>query len=74
MSNMSGNPFLNYTLQAIVELPANVLAPWLCDRFGRRWVHTGFFLLEVPIYIALAIFAKGEDKNLISMLNIYFYN
>lgn len=45
VSNMPGNPFLNFFYQAAVEFPANVIAKWLSDRVGRRSTHTVTFLL-----------------------------
>jgi uncharacterized membrane protein len=45
VSNMHGNPFLNFFYQAAVELPANVIAKWFTNRVGRRSTHTATFLL-----------------------------
>ncbi|VVC97090.1 unnamed protein product [Leptidea sinapis] len=30
------NPFLEFSIQSIVEIPSNFLGAWLCDRIGRR--------------------------------------
>ncbi|KAG8230554.1 hypothetical protein J437_LFUL010155 [Ladona fulva] len=45
VSNMTGNPFLNYFYQSVVELPGYTLATWCADRIGRRWTQAGFFVL-----------------------------
>ncbi|XP_026477381.1 carcinine transporter-like [Ctenocephalides felis] len=45
ISNMSGNPFLNFLWQSMVEIPAYLLGRYACDRIGRRWTGLGFFCL-----------------------------
>ncbi|PSN43705.1 hypothetical protein C0J52_18633 [Blattella germanica] len=37
VTNMSGNPFLNFFLQAIIEFPGFLMGRVLCDKMGRRW-------------------------------------
>ncbi|KAK7872792.1 hypothetical protein R5R35_011917 [Gryllus longicercus] len=45
VSNMSGNPFLNFLYQSLVELPGFVLGRYLGDRLGRRWTATAVLLV-----------------------------
>jgi hypothetical protein len=40
---MSGNPFLNMFLQALVEIPGFLLGRYVCNRFGRRWTQAGAY-------------------------------
>jgi hypothetical protein len=37
VAGMSGNPFVNFLLQALIELPGFLIGRALCDRLGRRW-------------------------------------
>ncbi|XP_066998143.2 carcinine transporter isoform X2 [Anabrus simplex] len=45
VSNMSGNPFLNFLWQSMVELPGFVLGRYLGDKLGRRWTQAGVLLV-----------------------------
>ncbi|KAJ9573947.1 hypothetical protein L9F63_008689, partial [Diploptera punctata] len=37
VTGMSGNPFLNFFLQAVIEFPGFILGRVGCDKLGRRW-------------------------------------
>ncbi|XP_049771793.1 carcinine transporter-like [Schistocerca cancellata] len=41
VSNMSGNPYLNFLYQALVEVPGFVMGRYLGDWLGRRWTQAG---------------------------------
>uniref|UniRef100_A0A6M2DYH2 Putative synaptic vesicle transporter svop n=1 Tax=Xenopsylla cheopis TaxID=163159 RepID=A0A6M2DYH2_XENCH len=43
VTNMDGNPFLNFLYQGIVELPALFLGKWTTNKFGRKWTAVGSF-------------------------------
>lgn len=43
VTNMSGNPFMNFFWQSLVELPGYILGKVLSDRIGRRWTQTGAY-------------------------------
>ncbi|XP_065157057.1 organic cation transporter 1-like [Atheta coriaria] len=53
VSNLDGNPFLNYLFQALAELPGYALAKVISDRYGRRYASfLGFFmtfLSSIPV-------------------------
>jgi hypothetical protein len=55
---MSGNPFLNMFLQALVEIPGFLLGRYVCNRFGRRWSQAGAYsfaaLFQIGCLIAVA--------------------
>ncbi|XP_046843149.1 solute carrier family 22 member 15-like isoform X2 [Xenia sp. Carnegie-2017] len=35
-SDLGGSMYLNYTLTSLIEIPANVLVVYMCERFGRK--------------------------------------
>ncbi|KAK6631354.1 hypothetical protein RUM44_005880 [Polyplax serrata] len=39
VTTMSGNPFMNFFWQSLVELPGYVLGKVMSDKIGRRWTH-----------------------------------
>ncbi|XP_071441641.1 carcinine transporter-like [Hetaerina americana] len=62
VGTMSGNPFLNYFFQALVELPADLVGMWSTDTIGRRWTQSLFFILSA---IASAVlFAVVQNPGL----------
>ncbi|PSN43699.1 Solute carrier family 22 member 1 [Blattella germanica] len=52
VAGMSGNPFLNFFLQAIVELPGFLIGRFACDRIGRRWSEATAFLIAAIFQVA----------------------
>lgn len=43
VTNLKGNPFLNYFWQALAELPGYFLGKFLSDKFGRKFtIFVGF--------------------------------
>jgi hypothetical protein len=52
VAGMSGNPFLNFLLQALIELPGFLIGRALCDRLGRRWSQAAAFLLGALFQLA----------------------
>jgi hypothetical protein len=49
---MSGNPFVNFLLQALIELPGFLIARALCDRLGRRWSQAMAFVFGALFQLA----------------------
>ncbi|XP_037954134.1 carcinine transporter-like [Teleopsis dalmanni] len=45
-SRMGGNPFLNFLMQSIVEVPAYLIGKYLGDNFGRRFTNCISFLVS----------------------------
>ncbi|KAF2880324.1 hypothetical protein ILUMI_25837 [Ignelater luminosus] len=43
-TNLNGNPFLNFFYQGLAEFPAYIIGRYVCDYFGRRWMHMGAFI------------------------------
>jgi hypothetical protein len=52
---MSGNPFLNIFLQALVEIPGFLLGRCVCNRFGRRWSQAGAYSMAAVFQIGCLI-------------------
>nr|CAD7424296.1 unnamed protein product [Timema monikensis] len=56
VTNMSGNPFLNFFWQALVELPGYTLGKVFSDRFGRRWTQSiGFIVIVLSCMVLVGI-------------------
>lgn len=72
VAGMSGNPFLNFFLQALVELPGYLIGRALCDRLGRRWSQACAFLVASIFQIACLFAVVRPDLSwlLISMVLI----
>ena len=65
-SAMSGNLFLNFFLLSVVELPSNVLALYVCNRFGRRPTQLVFFCLSGAAMLGVIPLKFGEKGSLCS--------
>ncbi|XP_023703458.1 solute carrier family 22 member 5 isoform X2 [Cryptotermes secundus] len=55
IATMSGNPFLNMFLQALVEIPGFLLGRFVCNRFGRRWSQAGAYSVAAFFQIGCLI-------------------
>jgi hypothetical protein len=59
VSNMEGNPFMNFFWQSLVELPGYVVGKYLSDRLGRRWTQFGLFVfLILAVIIIIGIVGR----------------
>ncbi|XP_037885296.1 solute carrier family 22 member 5 isoform X2 [Glossina fuscipes] len=56
-SRMAGNPFLNFLLQSIVEIPAYMVGKYLGDTYGRRFTNCISFLISFLTCIPVIILA-----------------
>lgn len=59
ISNMEGNPFMNFFWQSLVELPGYVVGKYLSDRYGRRWTQAFLFLFLI-LTVIIIIFVVGR--------------
>lgn len=59
ISNMEGNPFMNFFWQSLVELPGYVVGKYLSDRFGRRWTQAVLFLF-LTLAVIIVTFVVGQ--------------
>lgn len=61
VSNMEGNPFMNFFWQSLVELPGYVVGKYLSDRFGRRWTQAILFLaLILAVIVVICIVGQPD--------------
>lgn len=44
VTNLEGNPFMNFFWQGAAELPAWFIGKYACDKIGRRWTNISAFL------------------------------
>ncbi|CAG4911098.1 unnamed protein product [Colias eurytheme] len=49
------NPFIQFSLQSIAEIPANFLGAWLCDHLGRRRSVTMSFFVIATIWTLISL-------------------
>jgi len=63
VAGMSGNPFLNFLLQSLIELPGFLIGRAVCDRLGRRWSQAGAFMLAAVFQLACLFTVMREWQN-----------
>lgn len=54
VSNLKGNPFLNYFWQGLAELPGYFLGKYLSDAIGRKYTKFASFIAIGTVAIILA--------------------
>ncbi|XP_055851200.1 beta-alanine transporter-like isoform X2 [Episyrphus balteatus] len=68
-SRMGGNPFLNFSLQNFVEIPACILGKFLGDKYGRRVTSSISYLVCFLSCIPVIMFAQNtEYENLMTLI------
>ncbi|XP_071441246.1 organic cation transporter protein-like [Hetaerina americana] len=72
VSHLSGNPFLNFFYQSIVELPGYIVGMWITERFGRRWMHVAFLLLNTLTCSCITLVISYYDENWLSITLVMF--
>ncbi|GFG29642.1 hypothetical protein Cfor_10087 [Coptotermes formosanus] len=61
VSNMEGNPFMNFFWQSLVELPGYVVGKYLSDRYGRRWTQAVLFLfLILAVIVVICVVGRPD--------------
>lgn len=70
VAGMSGNPFVNFLLQALIELPGFLIGRALCDRLGRRWSQAMAFLLGALFQLA-CLFTVLHQEHLLWLLIVF---
>lgn len=63
VTNMDGNPFLNFLYQGIVELPALFLGKWTTNTLGRKWTAVAAFGCATISSLPLLFTSVGKLKN-----------
>ncbi|XP_053945605.1 carcinine transporter [Anastrepha ludens] len=76
-TRMGGNPFLNFLLQSVVEIPAYLVGRYMGDTYGRRFTNSTSFLMSffatVPL-ILLTADVKYEKVTVFLATFIKFLN
>ncbi|XP_067015458.2 organic cation/carnitine transporter 2 isoform X2 [Anabrus simplex] len=72
VSYLSGNPFLNFFWQSMVELPGNIVGKTLSDRYGRRWTQAGTFVALIMGYIILIAVMKDPNMQWLTITMVVF--
>ena len=67
---MGGNPFLNFFILSVIEIPASYLGGYLVDRYGRRWVPVLFFLLCALACVGAGVGVMYEHLTFVFVINI----
>ncbi|XP_037811799.1 beta-alanine transporter-like isoform X2 [Lucilia sericata] len=60
-SAMSGNPYLNFLLQSLAEMPAYFIGKYMGDKFGRRFTNSLSFFISFLTCLPI-IFLATEEK------------
>ncbi|CAG2067605.1 unnamed protein product, partial [Timema podura] len=72
VSSMSGNPFMNFFWQSLVELPGFIFGKYLSDKFGRRWTHTAAFIVVAVIHIFIILLVNKPELNWLLVTMVVF--
>ncbi|XP_047106014.1 solute carrier family 22 member 7-like [Schistocerca piceifrons] len=61
VTNLEGNPFMNFAWQSLAEFPGYVAGRWVADHMGRRWSQVGVSVIAAfALFIAAAFAAVPE--------------
>lgn len=71
VSNLGGNPFLNYFWQGFAEFPSYIIGKYCCDNLGRRWTNFLAFLVTLLCTIPLIFVMINNNENLSNILVIF---
>ncbi|CAG0897521.1 unnamed protein product [Darwinula stevensoni] len=70
--NLGANPYINFALLGIVELPAYIFAYWTMERLGRRWMNAIFLLMSAISMIFVPVAPAGSSWALLPSLMAKF--
>ncbi|XP_071844871.1 solute carrier family 22 member 6-like isoform X2 [Apostichopus japonicus] len=64
--NLAGNPYLNFIIGGIIEIPARMIPVVLIKRLGGRFITSTFFLLSAVTLTVIVLIPEETDsgKNL----------
>ncbi|XP_065157786.1 organic cation transporter 1-like [Atheta coriaria] len=65
VTNLDGNPFLNYLFQALAEFPGFVLAKVISDRYGRRYASFVGFSMTFVSCTLITFFINGTSMTFV---------
>ncbi|XP_017787310.1 PREDICTED: organic cation transporter protein-like [Nicrophorus vespilloides] len=64
VTNLEGNPFLNFFWQGMAEFPALFIGKYASDRYGRRWTNMASFLATIIGCIPILFIIHDESQQL----------
>ncbi|KAG8230553.1 hypothetical protein J437_LFUL010154 [Ladona fulva] len=70
--NLSGNPYLNFFYQSMVELPAYAVGMWMTDSIGRRWTQVFALLLNSFTCGGIILLKSYHDLDWFSIILVMF--
>ncbi|XP_017787312.1 PREDICTED: organic cation transporter 1-like [Nicrophorus vespilloides] len=64
VTNLEGNPFMNFFWQGAAELPAWFIGKYACDKIGRRWTNISAFLATFVGCLFILVIIHDETQQL----------
>ncbi|KAM7359500.1 organic cation/carnitine transporter 2-like [Cochliomyia hominivorax] len=71
-SAMSGNPFLNFFLQSVAEIPAYFIGKYLGDKLGRRFANCLLFFISFLTCLPIIFLATEQSYEFVIMILVAF--
>lgn len=72
VSELAGNPFLNFFISVLVELVAILVSHYAFEKFGRKWPYfINMFISGFALLFVLFV-PKGNFKRTILFSNVSF--
>nr|CAD7200915.1 unnamed protein product [Timema douglasi] len=63
VNTMSGNPFMNFFWQSLVELLGFILGKYFSEKLGRRWTHVIAFMFMSGAHIFIILLVNKPELN-----------
>nr|CAD7406603.1 unnamed protein product [Timema cristinae] len=63
VNTMSGNPFMNFFWQSLVELFGFILGKYFSEKLGRRWTHILAFMFMFGAHIFIILLVNKPELN-----------
>ncbi|CAG2065512.1 unnamed protein product, partial [Timema podura] len=74
VNTMSGNPFMNFFWQSLVELPGFILGKYFSEKLGRRWTHIiAFMSMSVAHIFIILLVNININGELLEKVNDFVY-
>lgn len=60
ITNLGGNPFMNFFWQSAAELPGYIIGKYMCDYWGRKISRISSFVVTASSSFVIAFLIKGK--------------
>lgn len=70
VSNLAGNPFLNFAWQSVAEFPGYVIGRWAADRYGRRWSQVFVTTMAALANLVAVLIVSNPDISWMASGNV----